>query len=70
LDSSPSRRRIAAQYGGGFAMVHGTFGFFMNLMAITMTAFLLIRGTVRNSIDRAIATALPSLAVQPTSAHS
>jgi len=64
-------------------MVHGTFGFIMNwtgkqkgegleyhLMALAMTAFLLIRGAGAYSIDRAIATPSPSRAVQPTLAHS
>ena len=74
---------IAANMVVAIAMVHGTFGFFMNwtgtqkgegfeyhLMALAMTAFLLIRGAGAYSIDRAIATASPSRAVQPSLAHS
>ena len=74
---------IAANMVVAIAMVHGTFGFFMNwagtqkgegfeyhLMALAMTAFLLIRGAGAYSIDRAIATASASRAVQPSLAHS
>ena len=74
---------IAANMVVAIAMVHGTFGFFMNwtgtqkgegfeyhLLALAMTAFLLIRGAGAYSIDRAIATASPSRAVQPSLAHS
>jgi putative oxidoreductase len=74
---------IAANMVVAIAMVHGTFGFFMNwtgtqkgegfeyhLMALAITAFLLIRGAGAYSIDRAIATASPSRAVQPSLADS
>ena len=74
---------VAANMVVAIAMVHGTFGFFMNwtgaqkgegfeyhLMALAMTAFLLIRGAGAYSIDRAIATVSPSRAVQPSLAHS
>ena len=74
---------IAANMVVAIAMVHGTFGFFMNwtgtqkgegfeyhLMALAMTAFLLIRGAGAYSIDRAIGTATASRAVQPSLAHS
>ena len=74
---------IAANMVVAIAMVHGTFGFFMNwagtqkgegfeyhLMALAVTAFLLIRGAGAYSIDRAIATASPSRAVEPSLAHS
>ena len=74
---------IAANMVVAIAMVHGTFGFFMNwtgaqkgegfeyhLMALAMTAFLLIRGAGAYSIDRAIAAASLSRAAQPGLAHS
>jgi putative oxidoreductase len=74
---------IAANMVVAVAMVHGTFGFFMNwtgtqkgegfeyhLMALAMTVFLLIRGAGAYSIDRAIATASSSRGVQPSLAHS
>ena len=74
---------IAVNMVVAIAMVHGTFGFFMNwtgsqigegfeyhLLALAMTAFLLIRGAGAYSIDRAIATASPSRAAQPSLAHS
>src|SRR5262245_59471661 len=60
------------------AMVHSTWGFFMNwagtqkgegyeyhVLALAMSAFLIIRGAGAFSIDRAIATASPSSAPQP-----
>ena len=74
---------IAVNMVVAIAMVHCAFGFFMNwtgtqkgegfeyhLLALAMTAFLLIRGAGAYSIDRAIATASPSRAVQPSLAHS
>ena len=64
------------------AMVHSTFGFFMNwsgtqkgegfeyhLLVLAMTAFLMIRGAGAFSIDRAIATASPSRTAQRGLAH-
>jgi len=74
---------IAVNMVVAIAMVHCAFGFFMNwtgtqkgegfeyhLLALAMTAFLLIRGPGAYSIDRAIATASASRAVQPSSANS
>jgi hypothetical protein len=63
------------------AMVHSNFGFFMNwtgtqkgegfeyhLLALAVTVFLMIRGAGAFSVDRLVATALPT--VQPSLAHS
>lgn len=74
---------IAANMVVAIAMVHSTFGFFMNwsgtqkgegfeyhLLALAMTAFLMIRGAGAYSIDRAITMASPSRAAQPSLAHS
>ena len=65
------------------AAVHGPFGFFMNwtgtqkgegieyhLLVLAITAFLMIRGAGAFSIDRAIATSLPSHTAQPGLARS
>ena len=64
---------IATNMVVAIAMVHGTFGFFMNwtgtqkgegfeyhLLALAITAFLMIRGAGAFSVDRTIATASPS----------
>ena len=65
---------IAVNMVVAIAMVHGAFGFFMNwtgtqkgegfeyhLLALAVTAFLMIRGAGALSLDRAIATASPSV---------
>jgi putative oxidoreductase len=65
------------------AAVHGPFGLFMNwtgtqkgegfefhLLALAITAFLMIRGAGAFSVDRAIATASSSPTSQPTFARS
>jgi len=72
---------IAVNMVVAIAMVHGAFGFFMNwtgaqkgegfeyhLLAFAVTAFLMIRGAGALSLDRAIATASPS--VERSFAHS
>src|SRR4030088_513066 len=65
------------------AMVHGSFGFFMNwagtqkgegfeyhLLVLAMTAFLMMRGAGAFSVDHAIATASPLRTGQPRLARS
>src|SRR5260370_36762200 len=72
---------IAVNMVVAVAMVHSSFGFFMNwtgtqkgegfeyhLLALAITAFLMIRGAGAFSLDRVIATASPT--VQPSLAHS
>ena len=72
---------IAVNMVVAIAMVHSKFGFFMNwsgtqkgegfeyhLLALAITAFLMIRGAGAFSLDRVIATASPT--VQPGLAHS
>jgi putative oxidoreductase len=72
---------IAVNMVVAVAMVHSSFGFFMNwsgtqkgegfeyhLLALAVTAFLMIRGAGAFSLDRVIATA--SHTAQPTLAHS
>jgi putative oxidoreductase len=72
---------IAVNMVVAIATVHSAFGFFMNwtgaqkgegfeyhLLVLAMTAFLMIRGAGALSIDRAIATASPT--VQPGLARS
>jgi putative oxidoreductase len=72
---------IAMNMVVAIAMVHSSFGFFMNwtgaqkgegfeyhLLALAITAFLMIRGAGSLSVDRAIATASP--ARQPELARS
>ena len=72
---------IAVNMVVAIAMVHGPFGFFMNwtrahkgegfeyhLLTLAITAFLMIRGAGAFSLDRAIATAAPTL--HPGLAHS
>jgi putative oxidoreductase len=74
---------IAVNMVVAVATVHSAFGFFMNwngaqkgegfeyhLLVLAVTAFLMIRGAGAFSIDRAIATAAPSLARQPELARS
>ena len=65
---------IAVNMVVAIAMVHGAFGFFMNwtgaqkgegfeyhLLALAVTAFLMIRGAGALSLDRAITTASPGV---------
>jgi putative oxidoreductase len=72
---------IAVNMLVAIVMVHSSFGFFMNwsgtqkgegfeyhLLALAVTAFLMIRGAGALSVDHAIATASP--ARQPRLAHS
>ena len=72
---------IAVNMVVAIVMVHSPFGFFMNwsgaqkgegfeyhLLALAMTAFLMIRGAGALSLDRVIAT--PSRAVKPRMAHA
>jgi putative oxidoreductase len=72
---------IAVNMVVAIVMVHSPFGFFMNwsgaqkgegfeyhLLALAMTAFLMIRGAGALSLDRVIAT--PSRAVNPRLAHA
>jgi putative oxidoreductase len=72
---------IAVNMVVAVALVHRSFGFFMNwtgtqkgegfeyhLLALAVTAFLMIRGAGAFSLDRAIATA--SHTAQPSLAHS
>ena len=72
---------IAVNMVVAVAMVHSSFGFFMNwsgtqkgegfeyhLLALAVTAFLMIRGAGAFSLDRVIATA--SHTAQPSLAHS
>ena len=80
----PGRRvRDRSQYGGRHCDGAQPFGFFMNwsgaqkgegfeyhLMALAMTAFLMIRGAGAYSIDRAIATASRRGRCNPSLAHS
>jgi len=74
---------IAATMVVAIGIVHAPFGFFMNwsgaqkgegfeyhLLALAMTAFLMIRGAGAFSVDHAIATASPSRAALPNLAHS
>jgi putative oxidoreductase len=74
---------IAANMVVAIGTVHAAFGFFMNwsgkqkgegfeyhLLALAITAFLMIRGAGAFSIDRAIATASPSRTAQPGLAGS
>jgi putative oxidoreductase len=74
---------IAVNMLVAIATVHGPFGFFMNwsgtqkgegyeyhLLALAVTAFLMIRGAGAFSVDRAIALAKPSGAVERGLAHS
>ena len=63
------------------AMVHSSFGFFMNwagnqkgegyhLLVLAMTAFLMIRGAGAYSVDRAITTLAPSSSAEPSLVRS
>jgi putative oxidoreductase len=74
---------IAVNMVVAIGMVHSPFGFFMNwsgtqkgegieyhLLALAVTAFLMIRGAGAFSVDHAIATASPSRTAQPRLAHS
>jgi putative oxidoreductase len=74
---------IAVNMLVAIATVHSGFGFFMNwngtqkgegfeyhLLVLAMTAFLMIRGAGAFSIDRAIATAVPSRTTQAGFARS
>jgi putative oxidoreductase len=74
---------IAINMVVAIATVHGAFGLFMNwtgtqkgegfeyhLLVLAMTAFLMIRGGGVLSIDRAIATAVPSHTTEAHLAHS
>src|SRR5205807_1379243 len=74
---------IAVNMVVAMATVHSAFGFFMNwtgakkgegfeyhLLALAMTAFLMVRGAGAFSIDRAIATAAASRTTQPGLARS
>jgi putative oxidoreductase len=74
---------IAVNMVVAIGMVHAAFGFFMNwsgtqkgegfeyhLLALAITAFLMIRGAGAFSIDRAIATASPARTAQPGLARS
>src|SRR5260370_9113099 len=74
---------IAVNMVVAIAMVHGTFGFFMNwtgaqkgegfeyhLLVLAITAFLMIRGGGAFSIDRFLATAAPSRTTSPVQARS
>jgi putative oxidoreductase len=74
---------IASNMVVAIAMVHRSFGFFMNwtgtqrgegfefhLLVIALTVFLMIRGGGAFSLDRAISAASPSSTVQPGLARS
>jgi putative oxidoreductase len=74
---------IAVNMLVAIALVHSSFGFFMNwngrqrgegfefhLLVLAMTAFLMIRGAGAFSVDRALTVAEPSGAVQRSPAHS
>ena len=74
---------IAVNMAVAIALVHSSFGFFMNwtgtqkgegieyhLLTLAITTFLMIRGAGAFSIDHAISTAAPSRAAQTGLAHS
>src|SRR5215470_462832 len=74
---------IAVNMAVAIALVHSSFGFFMNwtgaqkgegieyhLLTLAVTTFLMIRGAGAYSIDHAISTAAPSRAAQTGLAHS